>query len=161
MHVYVYIQHNRSHVYTHLQWVLSRAAPQTWNETTFFFKGHLVASYSLLAQEQTDTFVKAEYVLLIISLSLTPDISAGHEVGQRLYLFPSSETITFLLHFFNVVACPYNHIDVFFITNELVIIKLCKSSSWMFVAPHIKHDILFCFWFFSSSLSVTIKLSSE
>lgn len=65
----------------------------------FFFKGHLVASYSLLAQEQTDTFVKAEYVLLIISLSLTPDISAGHEVGQRLYLFPSSETITFLLHF--------------------------------------------------------------
>lgn len=44
---------------------------------------------------------------------------------------------------FNVVACPYNHIDVFFITNELVIIKLCKSSS------NIKHDKLFCFCFFS------------
>lgn len=48
---------------------------------------------------------------------------------------------------FNVAACPYNHIDVFFITNELVIRKLCKSSSWMFVAPHIKYDMLFCFCF--------------
>ena len=35
-------------------------------------KGHTVASYSLLAQEQTDTFVKAESPPLIISLSLTP-----------------------------------------------------------------------------------------
>ena len=35
-------------------------------------KGHTVASYSLLAQEQTDTFVKAESPALIISLSLTP-----------------------------------------------------------------------------------------
>lgn len=35
-------------------------------------KGHTVASYSLLALEQTDTFVKAESVPLIISLSETP-----------------------------------------------------------------------------------------
>lgn len=34
-------------------------------------KGHTVASYSLLAPEQTDTFVKAESVALIISLSLS------------------------------------------------------------------------------------------
>lgn len=34
-------------------------------------KGHTAASYFLLAQEQTDTFVKAESVPLIISLSLT------------------------------------------------------------------------------------------
>lgn len=35
-------------------------------------KGHTLASYSVLAQEQTVTFVKAESVPLIISLSLTP-----------------------------------------------------------------------------------------
>lgn len=80
----IHIQYDLSHTYTNTyDGSCQGLRHRPWTREHFVVsKGHTVASYSLLAQEQTDIFVKAESVPLIISLSLTPsDISAGHEGG--------------------------------------------------------------------------------
>lgn len=69
----------------HICWALSVA-----KEGGHFVvsKGHTVASNSLLAQEQTGAFVKAESPLSIISLSLTPSWHFSRGKGGW-YLFAS------------------------------------------------------------------------
>ena len=70
--VHMHIQYDLSHTNTYDGSCQGLCHRPGMREHFVVSKGHAVASYSLLAREQTDTFVKAEFVPLIISLSLTP-----------------------------------------------------------------------------------------